>query len=69
MRAFKQRGLCKEYVAQGMQHFKMKVGAALEDDMRRAAIIREEIGDDRKLMMDGAFATASHSCHRSWPVI
>jgi L-fuconate dehydratase len=30
----------------------MKVGVSLEDDARRAAIMREEIGPDRKLMMD-----------------
>ena len=39
-------------VAQGWTHFKIKVGRDLDDDMRRAAIIREEIGPDRKLMMD-----------------
>lgn len=31
---------------------KIKVGSDLQDDMRRAAIIREEIGNDLKLMMD-----------------
>jgi L-fuconate dehydratase len=30
----------------------MKVGSNLQDDLRRAAIIREEIGQDIKLMMD-----------------
>jgi L-fuconate dehydratase len=30
----------------------MKVGANLDDDIRRARIIREEIGNDRYLMMD-----------------
>jgi L-fuconate dehydratase len=30
----------------------MKVGANLDDDMRRAAIVREEIGPNRMLMMD-----------------
>ena len=30
----------------------MKVGSDLQDDLRRAAIIREEIGTDMKLMMD-----------------
>jgi L-fuconate dehydratase len=30
----------------------MKVGADREDDKRRAALIREEIGQDHKLMMD-----------------
>ena len=37
---------------EGWSHFKIKVGRDLADDMRRAAIIREEIGPDRKLMMD-----------------
>jgi len=46
------RILCKEALAQGFEKFKMKVGANLDDDLRRAAIIREEIGWDRKLSMD-----------------
>jgi L-fuconate dehydratase len=48
----KVRALCRELTARGWNHLKMKVGANLEDDMRRAAIIREEIGPDRRLMMD-----------------
>jgi L-fuconate dehydratase len=48
----KMRRLCREAIAEGWTHFKLKVGADLEDDIRRAAIIREEIGPDRKLMMD-----------------
>src|SRR5919202_259590 len=47
----KVRQLCREAVAEGWTHFKMKVGARLEDDVRRAALLREEIGE-RKLMMD-----------------
>ena len=39
-------------LADGWTHFKMKVGGNLEDDSRRAAIIRSEIGPDRFLMMD-----------------
>jgi L-fuconate dehydratase len=46
------RALCREAVEEGWTHFKMKVGANLEDDVRRAALVREEIGPDRKLMMD-----------------
>ncbi|HEX2781823.1 MAG TPA: L-fuconate dehydratase [Gemmatimonadaceae bacterium] len=46
------RRLCREGVAAGWSHFKIKVGRDLADDERRAAIIREEIGPDRKLMMD-----------------
>ena len=48
----KLRRLCREAVAQGWTHVKMKVGASLDDDVRRAALIREEIGWERKLMMD-----------------
>jgi L-fuconate dehydratase len=46
------RSLCREAVAQGWGHVKIKVGRDVEDDARRAGIIREEIGPDRKLMMD-----------------
>ncbi|MEQ9289695.1 MAG: L-fuconate dehydratase [Cyclobacteriaceae bacterium] len=46
------RNLCKAAVKDGWKHMKMKVGSDLQDDLRRAAIIREEIGDDLKLMMD-----------------
>ena len=48
----KMRRLCKEAKAKGFKHMKIKVGSDLADDMRRAAIISEEIGDDLKLMMD-----------------
>jgi L-fuconate dehydratase len=47
----KLRQLCREAVAAGWTHFKMKVGANLADDLRRAQLIRDEIGD-HKLMMD-----------------
>ncbi|QDU90691.1 L-fuconate dehydratase [Pirellulimonas nuda] len=46
------RKLCRAALAEGWDHFKLKVGANLEDDRRRAAIIREEIGPDRRLMVD-----------------
>ena len=45
------RELCRTALAEGWTHFKIKVGADLDDDIRRSTIIREEIGD-RKLMMD-----------------
>jgi L-fuconate dehydratase len=48
----KLRQLCREAIGQGWTHFKMKVGANLDDDVRRATLIREEIGWERKLMMD-----------------
>ncbi|TVQ03256.1 MAG: L-fuconate dehydratase [Balneolaceae bacterium] len=44
--------LCREAVKDGFTHVKMKVGSNLEDDIRRAGIIRGEIGDERFLMMD-----------------
>ena len=46
------RRLVREGLAQGWTHFKMKVGRDLRDDVRRARIIREEIGWERKLMLD-----------------
>jgi L-fuconate dehydratase len=46
------RQLCRDAIAEGWSHFKIKVGADLQDDLRRAGIIREEIGNERKLMMD-----------------
>ncbi|WP_425399532.1 L-fuconate dehydratase [Aeoliella sp.] len=46
------RALCRQALSEGWEHFKLKVGANLDDDKRRAAIIREEIGPDRRLMVD-----------------
>ena len=46
------RRLAREGVAAGWTHFKQKVGGNLDEDMRRARILREEIGPERKLMMD-----------------
>jgi len=48
----KVRRLCREGVAAGWRHFKLKVGRDLAEDVRRAAIVREEIGADRVLMVD-----------------
>lgn len=48
----KLRRLCREAIANGWNVFKMKVGADTDNDVRRAAIVREEIGPERKLMMD-----------------
>ncbi len=48
----KMRALCQDAIKDGWSHFKMKVGRDIEDDIRRARILREEIGLDRKLMMD-----------------
>lgn len=46
------RELCQKYLRDGFKWFKMKVGADLDDDVHRATIIREEIGDECHLMMD-----------------
>src|SRR6266480_1909917 len=48
----KLRGLVRKGLAQGWTHFKMKVGRDLDEDIRRAQVIREEIGWQRTLMMD-----------------
>ncbi|GAA2609970.1 enolase C-terminal domain-like protein [Paractinoplanes durhamensis] len=48
----KVRALTREAYAQGWRAMKMKVGGPIEDDVRRARIIRAEIGPDALLMMD-----------------
>ncbi|WP_407319580.1 enolase C-terminal domain-like protein [Isoptericola halotolerans] len=44
--------LCQEAVDEGYGHIKLKVGADLDDDIRRLSIARRVIGPDRKLMID-----------------
>jgi L-fuconate dehydratase len=44
--------LCREGLADGWTRFKMKVGGSLEDDKRRCALIRSEIGEDLTFMID-----------------
>jgi L-fuconate dehydratase len=46
------RQLCREGVAGGWTHFKLKVGGAPDDDLRRGWIVREEIGPHNRLMLD-----------------
>jgi L-fuconate dehydratase len=46
------RILAREGLAAGWTHFKQKVGCDIEADIRRAGILREEIGWERTLMMD-----------------
>ena len=46
------RRLCREALAEGWTHFKLKVGRDVQDDIRRCAIVREEIGPDNRLMVD-----------------
>ncbi|MBM2620990.1 fuconate dehydratase [Actinoplanes sp. LDG1-06] len=48
----KVRALTKQAYAEGWRAMKMKVGGPIEDDVRRAGIIRSEIGPDALLMMD-----------------
>ena len=46
------RARCREALADGWTHFKVKVGGPPEDDARRLRLVREEIGADRTLMID-----------------
>ena len=46
------RRLCGEALDEGWTRFKMKVGASVDDDRRRARIIRDAIGPDRMLAVD-----------------
>jgi L-fuconate dehydratase len=46
------RRLIREALSEGWTDFKMKVGRNLDDDVRRAQLIRAEIGWERTLMMD-----------------
>jgi L-fuconate dehydratase len=46
------RALCREALAQGWTAFKVKVGGPPEDDARRLALVREEIGASNRLMTD-----------------
>jgi L-fuconate dehydratase len=48
----KVRRLCREGLAEGWTHFKLKVGGEPADDLRRAMLMREEIGWENKLMVD-----------------
>ena len=44
--------LCKEYMAKGWKHFKIKVGLDLKADVKRLELIRKTIGDDCFIMVD-----------------
>jgi L-fuconate dehydratase len=46
------RALTRQALDEGWNAFKMKIGADLDADRRRAALIRAEIGPERALMMD-----------------
>ena len=43
---------CRAALAEGWTHFKIKVGRDRAEDIRRAALVREEIGAHRWLMVD-----------------
>ena len=46
------RALCREGLAHGWRHFKVKVGGSMDDDRRRVGLVRREIGPDCRLMID-----------------
>ena len=46
------RQACHDAIAAGWTHFKVKVGASIEDDRQRVALVREAIGPSRTLMID-----------------
>jgi len=46
------RELCREALGQGWTKFKLKVGGDPKDDLRRARLVRDEIGPANKLMVD-----------------
>lgn len=46
------RRLCREAIEEGFTHLKIKVGRDLQDDIRRLKIIREEVGWERRIMVD-----------------
>jgi L-fuconate dehydratase len=46
------RGLAQQALAAGFTHLKLKVGGDPASDLRRARIVREAIGPDRRLMLD-----------------
>jgi L-fuconate dehydratase len=44
--------LCQQAVESGFDHLKLKVGADIEDDVRRCKLVRELVGDDIRLSVD-----------------
>jgi L-fuconate dehydratase len=48
----KLRRRCRDAIAAGFGHVKLKVGGSLEDDLRRLRIAREVLGPDRGLLLD-----------------
>ena len=60
------RSLCKRALESGFTRFKMKVGLDVEDDVRRAGIIREEVGWDVPLMMDANQVYSGFCSNECW---
>jgi L-fuconate dehydratase len=48
----KVRAACRDAIAEGWTHFKVKVGADPRDDARRVGVVRDAIGPTRTLMVD-----------------
>jgi L-fuconate dehydratase len=48
----KVRALCRTALHEGWRHFKVKVGASLDEDRHRLALVREAIGPACRLMID-----------------
>jgi L-fuconate dehydratase len=46
------RSKCRDALADGWNDLKIKVGRDLGDDIRRTRILREELGPDRRLLID-----------------
>jgi len=46
------RQACRDAIAEGWTHFKVKVGASPEDDYQRVKLVRDAIGPNRTLMID-----------------
>jgi L-fuconate dehydratase len=46
------RHLCREALTDGWTHFKVKVGATVDDDRSRVGLVRQQIGPANKLMID-----------------
>jgi L-fuconate dehydratase len=46
------RARCREAIAEGFTHFKVKVGGKPDEDRRRVRLVRDEIGHDLTLMLD-----------------
>ena len=43
---------CRDLKTRGWSHFKIKVGRDLDDDRRRCRVLRREMGDDARMMID-----------------